>query len=61
MGGLNSSVYSERLRGTFNSTNERTWIVQIYDRQYAGAGVGTFEITDGGLQIQFDSDGVCCY
>tara|TARA_R110002020_G_scaffold179219_2_gene372356 strand:- start:1056 stop:4442 length:3387 start_codon:yes stop_codon:yes gene_type:complete len=57
MGGLNSSVYSERLRGTFNSTNERTWIVQIYDRQYAGAGVGTFEITDGGLQIQFDSDG----
>lgn len=57
MGSINSAVYTERLRGTFESTNTRTWVVQIFDRQYAGSTLGTFEITDGGLEIQFDSDG----
>jgi len=53
-----NSVYTERFRSTFKSTNTRDYVVSIYDRAYTGAAqADPFEITDNGLTIQWDSDG----
>ena len=53
-----NSVYTERFRSTFKSTNTRNYVVSIYDRAYTGsAQADLFEITDNGLTIQWDSDG----
>tara|TARA_R110002072_G_scaffold121850_1_gene256063 strand:+ start:14823 stop:18149 length:3327 start_codon:yes stop_codon:yes gene_type:complete len=53
-----NSAYTQRFESYFKSTNERDWVVQIWDRAYVGgSSQDTFEITDNGLTIQFDSDG----
>tara|TARA_R100001530_G_scaffold136373_1_gene116815 strand:+ start:4608 stop:7970 length:3363 start_codon:yes stop_codon:yes gene_type:complete len=51
-----NSVYTLRFDTTFKSVSKRIWWVGIYDRtsfQYNGS----FDITDGGLEIQYDCEG----
>ena len=58
-----NSVYEERFRSSFKTLNGRIFYVSIWDRKwtYSGASMGTppyhFQISDNGLNIQFDCDG----
>ncbi len=52
-----NSAYTERLYTNFNTINERNYSIQIYDRQWTGNVMGTFQTTDNGLILQYDSDG----
>ena len=54
---VNTAAYTERMRSSYKSTNGRTWYVQIYDRNWSGGYMGSFDVTNGGLKITFNSDG----
>ena len=54
---VNTAAYTERMRSSYKSTNGRTGYVQIYDRNWSGGYMGSFDVTNGGLKITFNSDG----
>jgi hypothetical protein len=56
-----NSAYELRFQSIFKTTTDETWEIQIYDRKWSGAGLGTppynFKISDGGCVIKFDCEG----
>ena len=52
-----NSAYYLRFESSFKSVSTRDWWVGIYDRKYTGGSTGSFDITDGGLEIVWDCDG----
>ena len=57
MASVNTAAYTRRFSTQFKSVNGRNWLVQIWDRNYNGTPDLSFDITDGGLTLKFDSDG----
>lgn len=52
-----NSAYSKRFESTFGTTNGMQYIVRIWDRARTFSSPYEFEITDNGMDMQYDSDG----